>query len=46
MSGRPGQPGKKALDGGRPASTLVVVAGLASPAWLIEIEAAAAKAAK
>ncbi|MBI3709499.1 MAG: RidA family protein [Proteobacteria bacterium] len=29
--------------GWRPASTLVVVAGLASPEWLIEIEAIAAK---
>jgi enamine deaminase RidA (YjgF/YER057c/UK114 family) len=27
----------------RPASTLVVVAGLASPEWLVEIEAVAAK---
>jgi 2-iminobutanoate/2-iminopropanoate deaminase len=37
---------ERAMNGGRPASTLVVVAGLASPAWLIEIEAVAAKAAK
>ncbi len=37
---------ERALDGGRPAATLVVVAALASPAWLIEIEAVAAKAAK
>lgn len=31
-------------SGHRPASTLVVVAGLASPQWLIEVEATAAKA--
>ncbi len=37
---------ERALGSGRPASTLVIVAGLASPAWLIEIEAVAAKAAK
>jgi enamine deaminase RidA (YjgF/YER057c/UK114 family) len=36
----------KALEGARPASTLVVVAALASPAWLIEIEAVAAKPVK
>ncbi len=36
----------KALEGSRPASTLVVVAALASPAWLIEIEAVAARVAK
>lgn len=32
------------LGSARPASTLVMVAGLASPDWLIEIEAVAAKA--
>jgi enamine deaminase RidA (YjgF/YER057c/UK114 family) len=32
------------LGAARPASTLVVVQGLASPAWLIEVEAVAAKA--
>lgn len=37
---------EKALGGHRPASSLVVVAALASPAWLIEIEAVAAKASK
>ncbi|MBI3113504.1 MAG: RidA family protein, partial [Rhodospirillales bacterium] len=30
------------LDGHQPASTLVVVAQLANPAWLVEIEAVAA----
>ncbi len=30
------------LDGHQPASTLVVVAGLANPAWKVEIEAVAA----
>lgn len=30
------------LDGHQPASTLVVVAGLANPAWKVEIEAIAA----
>ena len=34
----------KALGAVRPASTLVIVAGLASPDYLIEIEAIAAKA--
>jgi 2-iminobutanoate/2-iminopropanoate deaminase len=33
----------KHLAGAAPASTLIVVAGLASPDWLIEIEAVAAK---
>lgn len=33
------------LQGAQPASTLVIVAGLASPAWLIEVEGIAAKAA-
>jgi enamine deaminase RidA (YjgF/YER057c/UK114 family) len=32
------------LEGADPASTLVVVAGLANPDWLVEIEAVAAKA--
>lgn len=32
------------LDGAQPASTLVLVAGLAHPDWLIEIEAVAAGA--
>jgi enamine deaminase RidA (YjgF/YER057c/UK114 family) len=31
------------LEGADPASTLIVVAGLASPDWLVEIEAVAAK---
>lgn len=30
------------LDGHQPASTLIIVAGLANPAWLVEIEAVAA----
>lgn len=30
------------LDGAQPASTLVIVAGLADPDWLVEIEAVAA----
>jgi enamine deaminase RidA (YjgF/YER057c/UK114 family) len=30
------------LEGAEPASTLIVVAGLASPDWLVEIEAVAA----
>ncbi len=30
------------LEGAEPASTLVIVAGLADPAWLVEIEALAA----
>lgn len=30
------------LDGAQPASTLIVVAGLAHPDWLVEIEAVAA----
>lgn len=34
----------KAIGSARPASSLIVVAGLASPDWLIEIEAIAAKA--
>lgn len=34
----------KAIGSARPASTLIVVAGLASKDWLIEIEAVAAKA--
>jgi len=33
----------KVIGDARPASTLIVVAGLASPDWLIEIEAIAAK---
>jgi enamine deaminase RidA (YjgF/YER057c/UK114 family) len=33
----------KAIGNARPASTLVVVAGLASPDWLIEVEAIAAR---
>lgn len=32
------------LNGAKPASTLVIVAGLAHPDWLVEIEAVAAKA--
>lgn len=32
------------LEGARPASTLVIVSGLAHPDWLVEIEAVAAKA--
>ncbi len=32
------------LEGAQPASTLVLVAGLAHPDWLVEIEAVAAKA--
>ncbi|MBI2256859.1 MAG: RidA family protein [Proteobacteria bacterium] len=35
----------KALAGAQPASTLIIVAGLANPEWLIEIEGIAAKAA-
>ncbi|MDY0873143.1 RidA family protein [Dongia rigui] len=35
----------KALNGAQPASTLIIVAGLANPEWLIEIEGIAAKAA-
>ena len=31
------------LDGAQPASTLILVAGLAHPDWLVEIEALAAK---
>jgi enamine deaminase RidA (YjgF/YER057c/UK114 family) len=31
------------LDGAQPASTLVIVAGLAHPDWLVEIEAVAAQ---
>ena len=34
----------RALGEARPASTLLVVAGLASPDWLIEVELVAAKA--
>jgi enamine deaminase RidA (YjgF/YER057c/UK114 family) len=30
------------LDGAKPASTLIIVAGLAHPDWLVEIEAVAA----
>lgn len=33
-----------ALDGAEPASTLIIVAGLAHPDWLVEIEAVAAAA--
>ena len=33
-----------ALQGAEPASTLLIVAGLAHPSWLVEIEAVAAKA--
>jgi 2-iminobutanoate/2-iminopropanoate deaminase len=33
----------KFIGDARPASTLIVVAGLASPQWLVEIEAVAAK---
>jgi enamine deaminase RidA (YjgF/YER057c/UK114 family) len=36
--------GRYQVEGYRPASTLLVVAGLASPDYLIEIEAVAAKA--
>ena len=32
------------LDGAQPASTLIIVAGLAHPDWLVEIEAVAAAA--
>ncbi len=32
------------LEGAQPASTLVIVSGLASPDWLVEIEAIAASA--
>ena len=32
-----------ALEGAEPASTLIIVAGLAHPDWLVEIEAVAAK---
>lgn len=32
------------LQGAQPASTLIIVAGLASPAWLIEVEGIAARA--
>ncbi|WP_303980175.1 RidA family protein [Dongia mobilis] len=35
----------KALAGAQPASTLIVVSSLASPEWLIEVEAIAARAA-
>ena len=35
----------KALAGAQPASTLIVVSSLASPDWLIEVEAIAARAA-
>ena len=31
------------LDGAQPASTLLIVSGLASSEWLVEIEAIAAK---
>ena len=31
------------LDGAEPASTLIIVAGLADPGWLVEISAIAAK---
>ncbi|WP_374382578.1 RidA family protein [Dongia sp.] len=34
----------KVLNGAQPASTLVIVSGLASPDWLIEVEGIAAKA--
>ena len=34
---------KKALGGVRPASTAIIVPALALPAWLVEIEAVAAK---
>lgn len=34
----------KFIGDARPASTLIVVAGLASPDWLVEVEAVAAKA--
>lgn len=34
----------KILNGAQPASTLVIVAGLANPEWLIEVEGIAAKA--
>ena len=34
----------KVLGDGKPASTLVVAAALASPDWLVEVEAVAAKA--
>ena len=35
---------KAALGDARPASTLLIVSGLASPDWLIEVEVVAAKA--
>lgn len=35
---------ERVLDGHRPASTLLLVAGLAQPAWLVEVEVVAAKA--
>jgi enamine deaminase RidA (YjgF/YER057c/UK114 family) len=34
----------RVLAGHRPASTLLIVAGLAQPAWLVEVEAYAARA--
>ncbi len=34
----------KVLKGAQPASTLIIVAGLANPEWLIEVEGIAAKA--
>ena len=35
---------ERALAGNKPASTLLIVAGLAQPHWLVEVEAYAAKA--
>ena len=35
---------ERALAGHKPASTLLIVAGLAQPQWLVEVEAYAAKA--
>ena len=35
---------ERVLQGHRPASTLLVVAGLAQPQWLVEVEAYAARA--
>ncbi len=35
---------ERVLAGHRPASTLLLVAGLAQPAWLVEVEVVAAKA--
>ena len=32
----------KALDGAKPASTLLIISGLANPAWLVEVSVVAA----